>query len=137
VIALVDTSVWSLAFRRQQESLNREQLRFRHALEELVQEGRAQLMGIVRQELLSGIRHPQQFEKLRQALRAFHDVHTEMEDYELAANVANRCRAAGVAGNPVDFLIAAVAIRRKWEVLTLDEDFQRYKRHIPLTLFKP
>lgn len=137
MIVLVDTSVWSLAFRRSKESLNSQQQRQRRALEELILEGRAQLTGIVRQELLSGIRHQQQFEKLRQTLRAFSDVAITTEDHEEAANIANLCRTAGVAGNPVDFLISAVAIRRKWEIFTLDEDFQRYRKHVPLDLFKP
>lgn len=136
MIVLVDTSVWSLALRRQQENLNSQQLRLRRALEELVMEGRAQLMGVIRQELLSGIRHPQQFEKLRQTLRAFNDVVITTEDHEEAASIANRCRAAGVAGNPIDFLISAVATRRKWEIFTLDEDFRRFKKCIPLELFK-
>ena len=136
MIVLVDTSVWSLALRRQQENLNNQQLRLRRALEQLILEGRAQLLGVIRQELLSGIRHPQQFEKLRQILRAFNDVVITTEDHEEAASIANRCRAAGVAGNPIDFLISAVATRRKWEVFTLDEDFRRYKKCVSLELFK-
>ncbi|WP_222439805.1 type II toxin-antitoxin system VapC family toxin [Alloacidobacterium dinghuense] len=134
---LVDTSVWSLALRRQQENLNNQQLRLRRALEELIMEGRAQLLGVIRQELLSGIRHQQQFEKLRRTLRAFHDVVITTEDHEEAARIANRCRAEGVAGNPIDFFISAVAVRRKWEVFTLDEDFQRYRKCISLGIFKP
>jgi predicted nucleic acid-binding protein len=134
VTVLVDTSVWSVAFRRSQNDLSSDQLRLRNLLQELITEGRAQLLGIVRQELLSGIRHNQQFEKLRVALRAFDDVKITAEDHEEAASIANRCRSAGITGNPIDFLICAVAMRRKWSILTVDEDFQHYSKYVPLML---
>jgi predicted nucleic acid-binding protein len=136
MIVLVDTSAWSLAFRRSRGDLSRNQLRLRNLLEELVTEGRAQLLGIVRQELLSGIRNQQQFEKLKLALRAFRDVEIITEDHEEAAILSNRCRAAGIPGNPIDFLICAVAIRHKWAILTVDEDFQRYSKLAALTLLR-
>jgi len=136
VTVLVDTSVWSLALRRNRRDLSRDQLRVLSLLQELVIEGRAQLLGIVRQELLSGIRHQQQFERLRTALRAFEDVKITTSDHEEAAAISNRCRSAGIAGHPIDFLICAVALRRKWAILTLDDDFQRYGRQLPLELLK-
>jgi predicted nucleic acid-binding protein len=137
VIVLVDTSVWSLALRRIHGNLSPHQQQLRHTLEELIAEGRVRLLGIVRQELLSGIRHEEQFEKLRKALRAFDDIELTQEDHEEAASIANNCRSAGITGSAIDFLICAVATRRKWAVFTLDEDFQQYKRQIPLTLFRP
>jgi predicted nucleic acid-binding protein len=134
VIVLVDTSVWSLAFRRNQNDLNSNQIRHLNLLQEIILEGRARLLGLVRQELLTGIRHHQQFAKLQIALRAYEDAAVVTEDYETAASIANRCRAAGIAGNPIDFLICAVALRHKWAILTLDADFRHYSMHVPLTL---
>lgn len=134
MIVLVDTSVWSIAFRRNWNDLGDHQRRTLNLLQELIPEGRAQLLGIVRQELLSGIRHQQQFDRVRIALRAFDDVKIVIDDHEEAAAIANRCRASGIAGHPVDFLICAVALRRRWAVLTLDEDFRQYSKHIQLTL---
>ena len=52
---LVDTSVWSLALRRKTESLNATERFLVAELSELIREGRARLVGLVRQELLSGI----------------------------------------------------------------------------------
>lgn len=53
---LVDTSVWSLALRRKAHDLDTaERLRV-EALGELIREGRAKLIGLVRQELLSGVK---------------------------------------------------------------------------------
>jgi predicted nucleic acid-binding protein len=134
LIVLVDTSAWSLALRRNQNHLSDEQSRVLKLLQEVFTEGRARLLGLVRQELLSGVGHQEQFERLRTALRAFDDVEILTEDHENAAGIANRCRAAGLAGQPVDFLICAVALRRRWAILTIDKDFHPYRKVIPLTL---
>lgn len=91
-------------------------------------------MGPVRQELLSGVRTPNQFDGLREHLRAFPNVELGTGDYEEAASFSNRCRAAGVQGSGVDFLICAVAARRALTIFTTDEDFEHYARILPLTL---
>jgi predicted nucleic acid-binding protein len=134
MLVLVDTSVWSLALRRQSTTLSREQALARRELTELIREARVQLVGPVRQELLSGIREPLQYERLRDDLRAFADPVIFIEDYEEAAAASNRCRAHGVNGSAVDFLICAIAMRRNWHVFTTDADFVRYSKHLPLQL---
>lgn len=134
---LVDTSVWSLALRRAPKSLSPAEQALRDELAELIREDRALLVGPVRQELLSGFRDDTQFQHLREFLRAFDDVILETWDYEEAAQACNLCRAAGVAGSSVDFLICAVAIARNWPVFTSDRDFLRYSRHLPLKLHAP
>lgn len=134
---LVDTSVWSLALRRGSRSLSAEEELVRDELAELIREGRAQMMGPVRQEVLSAIRSRSQYERLRQDLRAFEDPRLGVEDYEEAALASNHCRAAGVGGSAIDFLICAVALRRHWSVFTTDKDFARCARHLPLRLHQP
>lgn len=109
----------------------------RKELAELIREGRAQLIGPIRQELLSGIRDESQFERLRERLRAFDDEPLVSEDYEEAALISNGCRTAGIAGSAVDFLVCAVALRRGWQVFTTDEGFPKYARNAPITLYKP
>lgn len=131
---LVDTPVWSLALRRKPEHLNPRERQLVEALAELVREGRVQLLGPVRQELLSGIREEAQFRKLRDYLRAFPEQPLEAADYEEAAHMNNRCRARGVAGSAIDFLICAAAHRRGWSILTTDHDFQNYASVLPLRL---
>jgi len=133
---LVDTSVWSLALRRQKQ-LSEGQLQLRQELAELIREGRAQLIGPIRQELLSGIRSDAQYERLREDLQAFEDTPLSVEDYEEAALANNRCRAQGVCGSPVDFLICAAAMRRNWLVFTTDKDFVAYARVLPVRLYAP
>ena len=127
---LVDTSVWSLVLRRGQPDhggMERE-------LHELLREGRVVMMGAIRQELLSGIRSDDQFKKLRTRLRAFDDIALECDDYEEAARCYNRCRTAGVQGGSVDFLICAVAVRRKLAVFTTDADFGQYAAVVAMKL---
>ena len=132
---LVDTPVWSLALRRRQTDLNARERGLTRALEELIREGRAQIMGAIRQELMSGIREEDRFRKLRDYLRAFEEPGIEVRDYEEAAHMHNRCCSRGIAGSAIDFLICAVAKRRDWHIFTIDHDFERYKRVLGLNLY--
>ena len=126
MLVLVDTSVWSLVLRRKTGDLNAKEEALTQSLAELIRDGRAQLMGLVRQELLSGIREEDRFGKLRDYLRAFDDPRLELADYEEAAQMHNRCRSRGIAGSSIDFLICAVADRREWQIFTTGRDFERY-----------
>ncbi len=132
---LVDTPVWSLALRRKEADLNVRERVLTRALAELIREGRAQMMGAIRQELLSGIREEERFHKLRNYLRAFEEPGIEILDYEEAARMHNLCRRRGIAGSAVDFLICAVAQRRDWHIFTTDRDFERYGRVLGLKLY--
>ncbi len=134
MMVLVDTPVWSLALRRKPDDLNARERALTRALAELIREGRAQITGVIRQELLSGIREEARFEKLRACLRAFNDPELSPRDYEEAARMNNQCRSRGVAGSAIDFLICAIAQRRNWQVFTTDRDFERYARILGLNL---
>jgi predicted nucleic acid-binding protein len=101
----------------------------------LIREGRAQIVGAIRQELLSGIREEGQFHKLRNYLRAFDEPGIQVLDYEEAARLHNLCRGRGIAGSAIDFLICAVAQRRDWHIFTTDRDFERYGRVLALKLY--
>ncbi len=133
-MVLVDTPVWSLALRRSPEHLSESQQGLADLLTDLIREGRAQMVGPIRQELLSGIREDAQFKKVCEYLRAFREPSLEAEDYEDAARMNNQCRSRGIAGSPVDFLICAAAHRRGWTILTTDRDFQNYASVLPLRL---
>ncbi|MGA7463498.1 MAG: PIN domain-containing protein [Candidatus Korobacteraceae bacterium] len=118
---LADTSVWSLALRRKATAkLGAEEQRLATLLSEAITDGRVVIIGPIRQELLSGIKDDTQFEKLRTALEAFRDEPLDSGDYEEAARLYNICRSRGVECGPVDMLICAVAVRRKWRVLAND-----------------
>jgi len=74
-------------------------------LTELVKEGRARMLGVIRQELLSGVKTIEQFEKLRTILRPFPGERLETADYESAAKNSNNGRAKGIAISIVDAMI--------------------------------
>lgn len=128
---LADTPVWSAAFRRSED----QGLALRSELEWLIEHGAVALLGLVRQELLSGIRERTQFEQVRDALRTFPDLPLDTVDFETAAEYYNTCRRKGVQGSLTDFLICAVAVRHKLEIFTTDGDFQHYRKHLPIALY--
>src|SRR5712691_9913765 len=92
VDVLVDTPVWSLTLRRQESAkLNTAETRCKQELTELLGEKRARIIGPVRQEILSGVRHRAQFERLRTILREFYCELLSTADFESAAEAGNMC----------------------------------------------
>ena len=134
-MVLVDTTIWSLAFRRHNPGL-KEKIHI-DELTELIKEHRAVLIGPIRQEVLSGIPSQANFEAVKQHLTAFSDLPIVQSDYEEAARYFNRCRKKGMQGSHVDFLICSVAIRHSVAIFTTDKDFINYKKHLELELHKP
>lgn len=130
---LVDTSVWSLAFRHKQLQAPEKQIVER--LKTLILDGNAYMIGLIRQELLSGIKHAVQYARLREKLKAFDDLLVLQEDHERAAEMFNTCRAQGVQGSHIDFLICAIAQRYKLPIFAVDGDFEHYKTHLPIKLY--
>jgi predicted nucleic acid-binding protein len=134
---LIDTSVFSLALRRKNESLGVNERVLVAELSELIREGRVRMIGLIRQELLSGIKATEQYEKLRVHLRSFPDEVVDTSDHEEAAKAGNRCRAKGVAVSIVDILLCAVAIKRQWAIFTTDPDFSNCAKVLPLRIYAP
>ena len=131
---LVDTSVWSAALRRDQGK--RSAAPEVDELRRLIADHRVEIIGPIRQELLSGIRDKAQFNKLKNRLVAFPDIPVVTEDYVTAARYFNLCRAKGVQGSNTDFLICAVAARKRLAVFTTDKDFARFAEHVPTILHR-
>ena len=130
---IVDTSIWSSALRRGIRNNSEAVQELRH----LVQDHRVQMIGPVRQEIPSGIRHESQFNKLKAHLENFPDLSIITEDYVMAATFFNLCRTKGVQGSNTDFLICAVAVRNKLAIYSTDLDFDLFSKHIPITLYRP
>lgn len=133
---VVDTSVWSLALRRKPASLAPNERNLVASWSELVRDGRVSLIGLVRQETLSGISVETRFAQVRDALGEFPDEPLGTIDHVRAAEMFNRCRSAGVQGSPVDFLVCAAAERLGAPIFTTDTDFELYAKHIPVKLFR-
>lgn len=127
---LVDTSIWSLALRRSLDAQNPEATELRRLIAAHVVE----IIGPIRQEVLSGVRDQGQFERLNAHLAAFLDVPLTAEDYVTAAKFYNLCRAKGIQGSNTDFLICAVAVRHDLSVFTTDGDFAHFAKRLPIVL---
>ena len=130
---LIDTCVWSMALRR---NLSKSDV-YVTELKNLIEEVRVQLIGPIRQELLSGIKSSKQFNILKHHLKAFEDLTLEREDYELAVEYFNALRKKGIQGSSTDFLICAISSRHNMPVLTTDKDFINFKSVISIDLHTP
>jgi predicted nucleic acid-binding protein len=130
---IVDTCVWSLALRRNTVENNP----YIEELKSLIEEIRVQMIGPIRQELLSGIKSKQQFDTLKLHLEPFEDIELEAKDYELAAEYFNAARNKGIQGSNTDFLICAISSRRKISILTTDKDFTNFQAIFPISLHVP
>ena len=127
---IVDTSVWYLALRRDKQDSNSTV----QELQRLIKDHRVQMIGPIRQEVLSGIRSESQFKKLQKHLESFPDLPAVTEDYVAAAKYFNRCRSKGIQGSNTDFLICAIANRNKFSIFTTDKDFELFSKHIKIAL---
>ncbi len=130
---LVDTCIWSQSLRRA-SGRNTDTVK---ELRRLILEHRVEIIGPIRQELLSGIREEAQFDKLKKHLEAFPDIHLETADFTTAAGFFNTCRREGIQGSNTDFLICSVAARRSMAVYTHERDFLLLAEHIPVILHEP
>ena len=129
---LVDTSVWSLALRKKMKTPNEQKIV--NQFSEIIRELKLVIIGPIRQEILSGISNKNRFEELKGRISVFEDFPLESQDYELAAELYNKCRSKGIQGSHIDFLICSVAINNQLGILTLDKDFEKYQKHIPIKL---
>lgn len=129
---IVDTCIWSLAFRRKNDN----QLSEVQELKNLILDQRVQMIGPIRQELLFGIKTIRQFNTLKSYLSAFPDLFIKTQDYELAAEYFNTNRKYGIQGSNTDFLICALSHNYDMPVFTIDRDFTEYSKNIPIVLYK-
>ena len=128
----VDTSVWSLAFRRDAPGPTPEVGALRQALEtgeELA------TTGLVLQELLQGFSGPRAREQIIRHFGAIPLIAPDREDHIEAAELRNRCRRSGVQIGTIDALLAQLCIRYGFTMLTTDRDFQRMASHAPMRLW--
>lgn len=128
---LVDTCIWSHALRHKKPDKQ-----IITKLTDLVNDGRAVLIGPIKQELLSGIQNPDQFLKLKDVLASFEEVNLKSAHFEKAAEFSNICRAKGMQGSTIDFLICAVAYSERMFIFTVDNDFKSYSKNLPIKLIK-
>jgi predicted nucleic acid-binding protein len=129
---IVDTCVWSRFLRRNRlpaDSVVAEVAR-------LVRADVVELMGPIRQELLSGAQPDERFEQLRDYLRFYPNLPLDEADDELAASYYNLCRQRGLQCTGTDLLICAAAVRRGLKIFTTDSDFDSFAKHLPIKLHR-
>jgi predicted nucleic acid-binding protein len=129
-VILVDTSVWSLALRRDRPAANREV----EALTAAIERGDACLTGTILQEVLQGFPDTSRTRRLVDYLAPFPLLALHRGDFVYATEIRNKCRLKGVTLSTIDAQIAAAAIDHKCALLTADRDFEAVARHFPLRL---
>lgn len=132
---LVDTSILSLAFRRKRRDLNLTERRYVFAINDLLTRGEVAIIGLIRQELLSGIANGEQFRQLNDRLDFLYDLPLTRDIFVLAADFYNICRSRGIASGDIDMAIAAAAHIHNVPLFTSDPDFTRYAKYLPITLY--
>lgn len=129
---LVDTSVWSLALRRDVVAEEPEVLALKDALagSDIVV-----TTGLVLQELLQGFAGAKASEQIVERFSALALIQPDREDHVAAAAVRNRCRRSGVQIGTVDALIAQLCIRHDLVLLSTDQDFVHAAKHCRLRVW--
>ena len=131
---LVDTSVWSLAFRRDTESRAPQVETLRSALDG----GEAIVTtGLILQELLQGFLGPRARTDIVQRFSALPLIVPDRSDYIEAADLRNRCRRSGFQIGTIDALLAQLCIRHRLQLLTTDNDFILAAAHCSLRVWTP
>ncbi len=127
----VDTSVWSLALRRDTQPDHAAVVILRRAL---LDGDTIVTTGIVIQELLQGFSGAKDQTRIVERLQVLPLLSPSRETHVQAAMLRNTCRRNGVQLGTVDALIAQLCIEHELVLLTTDQDFVHAARFIPLRL---
>ena len=130
----VDTSVWSLALRRNERSDEPAVVRLRQALAS----GEAVVTtGLVLQELLQGFSGPKARAAILDRFSALPLLVPDRGDHVAAAELRNFCRRRGIQIGTIDALLARLCLRHRLLMLTTDRDFTLIAPHARLTVWSP
>ena len=128
-----DTSVWSLALRRDAPPDVPEVQELRRSLTA----GEVVATGLVLQELLQGFAKPKAHKLIIERFSAIPILAPDRDDHIHAAELRNACRRKGVQIGTIDALLARLCMRHELTMLTTDKDFQHMATLVPLTLWSP
>lgn len=130
----VDTSVWSLALRRDSPGRSPEVARLRDSVRDSEP---LFTTGVVLQELLQGFRGPRARDAIVDRFAALPFLRPDREDHIAAADLRNDCRRGGIQVGTIDALVAQLCIRFDLTLLTADADFLRIAERHPLEVWRP
>lgn len=128
----VDTSVWSLALRRDATPEEPAVARLHDALES--GEG-VFTTGLVLQELLQGFSGPRDRDAIVRHFEPLPLLMPDRTDHVAAAQVRNECRRKGVQVGTIDALLAQLCLRHDLVMLSTDRDFEHMAGHVPLSIW--
>ena len=129
----VDTSVWSLALRRDAPPGSPEVAQLAQALGSGAP---VFTTGLVLQELLQGFAGPRARERILERFAALPLLVPDRQDHVEAAELRNLCRRRGVQVGTIDALLAQLCIRHALAMLTTDRDFGRMARFRAFEVWK-
>ena len=130
----VDTSVWSLALRRDAPASAPQVA----ALVKAIENGEPILTtGLVLQELLQGFSGPKAREQILDRFTALPLLVPDRADHVEAAVLRKTCRRHGIQIGTIDALLAQLCIRHSLLMLSSDRDFQGMAKHCALRLWQP
>ena len=129
---LVDTSVWSLALRRDVEV---DEPEVRALKEALAGADVVVTTGLVLQELLQGFAGARAGGQIVARFSALALIQPDRDDHIAAAGLRNACRRAGVQIGTIDALIAQLCIRHDVVLLSTDQDFVHAAKHCSLKVW--
>ena len=132
MILMVDTSVWSLALRRDIVAVQPE---VRHLQQALLGEQTVVTTGLVLQELLQGFSGPKARGQIIDCFSSLPLVQPDRQDHVDAAALRTKCRQGGVQIGTIDALLAQLCIRHQLTLLTTDQDFAHAARHCQLRIW--
>lgn len=121
----VDTSVWSLALRRDVGADEREVAVLKRALSG---DGQVITTGLVLQELLQGFSGPKAKASIIDRFSAIPFLSPDRTDHIAAAELRNTCRKAGIQVGTIDAVLAQLCIRHDLTLLTTDGNFKHMQR---------
>ena len=127
----VDTSVWSLALRRDQQQQDREVKLLHRALSEGIA---IFTTGLVLQELLQGFQGAKASTQIIERFDALPFIVPDKMDYIQAAGIRSKCRRKGIQTGTIDALLAQLRLRHELELLTTDNDFNYISKIFPLNM---
>jgi predicted nucleic acid-binding protein len=134
VTLLVDTSVWSLALRRDASTSQPEVHQLKDAL---MGADVVVTTGLVLQELLQGFSGPKSRAQIIERFASLPLLQPDREDYVAAAEVRNTCRRARIQIGTIDALLAQLCIRHDLTLLSTDNDFKLAAPHCKLRVWAP
>lgn len=134
MMLLVDTSVWSLALRRDVVVAQPE---VRYLEQALVGSQTVVTTGLVFQELLQGFSGPKARAQIIDRFSMLPLVQPDRQDHVDAASLRTTCRRGGVQIGTIDALLAQLCIRHQLTLLTTDQDFTHAARHCRLRIWRP